>query len=490
MDERQPLLDPPHERHGRDHSNGKDHFVDFDPEGDQDNPLEWSKRYRWFIVLLLAFMAMTVTFTCIGIVPVAGAVVKDLEGHRDKSASVLLVTIWELGEAAGPLFIAPLSEIFGRWPTYNAANALFVVGILISVFSQSIDLLIFSRFLTGCAVATNVLNPAIVGDMFPSENRGSAMAAMMLAPLIGGAMGPTVAGGLAQATGWREVLWLAIGLAGVCELAFILFFRETYKPTILRRRAARLRRETGDDGYKTAFDREGTDSSTMTVLKAMARPAKVIYSSSLLQILSIWGALVFAMFYVFSTSLPDMLQDLYDFSPALTGVSFLTFSAGSICGIAICNFVSDWLYIKLEKKHGGRSYPEGRLPLSILGAFFTPLVMFLYGWSADRHWPVWVLLVSVVFVGLVVVTSIVPMMTYITDAFGLYSASALTAVLILRCLAGSFLPLAMPPLTNLVGIGWGFSIIAATLLATAPIPALVMRYGPRWRQRSNYTMEP
>lgn len=123
--------------------------------------------------------------------PVAGAVVKDLEGHRDKSASVLLVTIWELGEAAGPLFIAPLSEIFGRWPTYNAANALFVVGILISVFSQSIDLLIFSRFLTGCAVATNVLNPAIVGDMFPSENRGSAMAAMMLAPLIGGAMGPT-----------------------------------------------------------------------------------------------------------------------------------------------------------------------------------------------------------------------------------------------------------------------------------------------------------
>lgn len=116
--------------------------------------------------------------------------------------------------------------------------------------------------------------------------------------------------------------------------------------------------------------------------------------------------------------------------------------------------------------------------------------MFLYGWSADRHWPVWVLLVSVVFVGLVVVTSIVPMMTYITDAFGLYSASALTAVLILRCLAGSFLPLAMPPLTNLVGIGWGFSIIAATLLATAPIPALVMRYGPRWRQRSNYTMEP
>lgn len=60
MDERQPLLDPPNERHGRDHSNGKDRIVDFDPEGDPDNPLEWSGKYRWFIVLLLAFMAMTV----------------------------------------------------------------------------------------------------------------------------------------------------------------------------------------------------------------------------------------------------------------------------------------------------------------------------------------------------------------------------------------------------------------------------------------------
>ncbi len=104
---------------------------------------------------------------------------------------MLLVTIWELGEAAGPLFIAPLSEIFGRWPVYNAANILFIVGVLISVLSQDVELMIFSRFFTGCAVATNVLNPAIIGDMFSSDERGSPMSAVMLAPLIGGAVGPS-----------------------------------------------------------------------------------------------------------------------------------------------------------------------------------------------------------------------------------------------------------------------------------------------------------
>jgi hypothetical protein len=57
------------------------------------------------------------TFNCIGVVPVARKIVLDLEGKRSKSSSVLLVTIWELGEAAGPLIIAPLSE--GPLPTPN-----------------------------------------------------------------------------------------------------------------------------------------------------------------------------------------------------------------------------------------------------------------------------------------------------------------------------------------------------------------------------------
>lgn len=119
----------------------------------------------------------------------AGDVVKELKGHKDRSATVLFVTIWELGEATGPLFLAPLSEMYGRFVVYNVANCLFIVGIIITALSRDINLLIFSRFLTGCAVATNVLNPAIIGDMFPSETRGAAMSCVALAPLIGGALG-------------------------------------------------------------------------------------------------------------------------------------------------------------------------------------------------------------------------------------------------------------------------------------------------------------
>lgn len=328
--ERQPLLPSEAPAHYYDEDDSKQKIVEFDPTGDSDNPLDWPARFRWSVVLILAFMAFTVTFTCIGIVPMARDIVLDLEGQQDRSASVLFVTIWELGEAAGPLFIAPLSEVFGRYPVYNVCNVMLIGGILITALSQDVHLLIFSRFLTGCAVASNVLNPAIVGDIFPSTSRGAGMSALMLAPLVGGAVGPSVAGVLGERIGWRGVMWLALGLATATELIYLTLARETYKVTILRRRAARCRKETGDETFASRYDFDSSHS-IRSVMRSMFRPFEVIVGSVVLQMLSLWGAIVFSFFYIMSTTLPDMLEDIYGFDASLKGVAFLSF-----CKIPTC----------------------------------------------------------------------------------------------------------------------------------------------------------
>lgn len=288
-------------------------------------PEQWSLAYRWTICSLLCLMAFTVTFTCIGIVPVANLIVSDLNGgHSDRKASVILVTIWELGEAAGPLFIAPLSEMFGRYPVFNAANMLFICGIAITLWSESVQTLIFARFLTGCAVASNVLNPAIIGDIFPPESRGSAMSVVMLAPLIGGAVGPAVAGAIAESAGWRRIIWMALILAIVCEVAFLTIVRETYKVAILRNNHTKLLiDESGDENDAAAMKAAETKSKLWT---SITRPMSVLYSSVVLQMLSLHGSIVFTFFYVMSTTLPDILQTKYNFPPSLLGTSFLSFS--------------------------------------------------------------------------------------------------------------------------------------------------------------------
>jgi MFS family permease len=250
-----------------------------------------------------------------------------LAGEENKSASILLVTVWELGEAAGPLLIAPLSEVFGRYPVFNVANMIFILGTILAASSPTVNLFIFARFLTGLAVAANVLNPAIIGDIYPSESRGSGMSLIMIAPLLGGAIGPAIGGAIAETLGWRNILRMSALLAIVCELFFFFLLRETYKVRILQDKAARLREETKDESLKCAWDDEnGSGRWWLELRTSITRPVVVMLSSSVLKIVSLFGALVFSFYYIIATTLPGMLHDIYHFSPALTGSSFLSFS--------------------------------------------------------------------------------------------------------------------------------------------------------------------
>lgn len=137
----------------------------------------------------------------------------------------------------------------------------------------------------------------------------------------------------------------------------------------------------------------------------------------------------------------------------------------------------------------GVAKPEYRMPLLIASSFLLPFSVLLLGWTAENRWPVVILLIEVGLLGFSLLIGTVPLMAYVVDTFGLYSASALTAVLVARCLMSTFLPLIVGPLTDALGYGWGFTILAATCLTTAPIPIFVMRYGQVWRQWSSYTKD-
>ena len=118
-----------------------------------------------------------------------------------------------------------------------------------------------------------------------------------------------------------------------------------------------------------------------------------------------------------------------------------------------------------------------------------PPVVALYGWIPAAHWPVHVLLLAVALLGVVLLMTSIALSSYVVDAFGIYSASAMTIVLIARCLGGTLLPLAIPPLTRALGFGYGFLVLGAIFVVLIPLPVAVMRYGRQWRQKSVYTKD-
>lgn len=154
------------------------------------------------------------------------------------------------------------------------------------------------------------------------------MSLVMFAPLLGGAIGPAISGAIAETLGWRKILWICAAVAVICEIFFITLLRETYKVPILQRRAARLRKETKDQSLKCACESEKADMMVgwAALRTAITRPVTVMLDSSVLQIMSFYGGMVFSLYYVVATTLPDMLREIYSFSPAMIGASFLSFS--------------------------------------------------------------------------------------------------------------------------------------------------------------------
>lgn len=155
----------------------------------------------------------------------------------------------------------------------------------------------------------------------------------------------------------------------------------------------------------------------------------------------------------------------------------------------VCNVFLDKIYIRLRNKHKGVGQPEYRLPLIIVGSILFPISIALYGWSTQLHLHVAVLLLAVILLGCFLMLSFLPLMAYVVDAFGIYSASSVTAVIVTRCLMGTFLPLAVIPLIGRFGYGLGFTVLASISAATIPIPVLVFKFGYKWRQLSKYTRE-
>ncbi|CAK7262696.1 hypothetical protein SEPCBS119000_000115 [Sporothrix epigloea] len=506
---------------------------------DPRNPQNWPSTFRWLIVCLLAFMAFTVTFTCISVVPFAGRIVDDLDGNKKRGdgkvgvglASALLVTIWETGEAAGPLAVAPLSETasWGRARVLRAASGLFALATALTALAPNTTLLIIARGLTGVAVSTNVLNPAIIGDMFSPDQRGAAMSLIQLAPLIGGAIGPAIGGALADVWGWRSVLWFSTGLSVVCHLLVWTAFHETYAPAILsagrRRQQQEAREELPDsqtkqtavatyaslpcssssssstseaDATETAVTTSPSSSGLRHIWDAVLRPAALVTDSLVLLLLALYGAAIFSHFYVMSVSLPDILQVRYGLSSAATGTMFLVFSIGALVSVIICGRCLDPVYRYLTRTRGHLSpvdgvtrvgRPEFKLPLCMACGLLVPLTITAYGWSAELVLPLPCLLLAEGLLGATMTLTFIPLAAYVVDAFGLYAASAITCVMIMRCLFSTFLPLTVAPLVAALGYGWGFTVLAGICLIGTPVPFAVFVYGERWRQLSRYTRD-
>jgi len=371
----------------------------------------------------------------------------------NESLGTFTVSVYILGFAAGPLLWAPLSEMFGRAMVFNITNAGFVAFNIGCGFANSISSLIVLRFFGGfCGSACLALGGGVIADMIAPDQRGKATSIWSIGPLMGPVVGPICGGFMSERIGWRWIFYVLSIAGGVVSIGTFIFLYETNPVVILKRKAARLRKETGNQRLRSALETNVTGGQLLIL--SLKRPFKLLFISPIVLSLSILMGVNYAYLYLCFTTFPLVFQQVYHFNEGVSGLAYLGLGIGSMCGLALIAKYSDKIVVNMTKKHGVRK-PEYRLPLMILAHLLIPIGLLWYGWSADKHvhWYsvhlFWsncriVPIIGSGFFSAGVLGTFMPISTYLIDAFQLYAASALAANAVLRSLMGALLPLAGP----------------------------------------------
>jgi hypothetical protein len=148
-------------------------IVDWDGLSDPENPQNWPKSKKWRLVFCLSLITLITPLASSFFAPGVPQVLATFHESSNVIAG-LVVSIYILGFAIGPLIIAPMSELYGRYIVYNVCHAFFIVFTICCAVSNSMGMLIAFRLLAGCAgSAPLTLGGGTIADLFPPEGETS-----------------------------------------------------------------------------------------------------------------------------------------------------------------------------------------------------------------------------------------------------------------------------------------------------------------------------
>jgi len=464
--------------------------VKWDGEKDPMNPRYGrSLMHKWAIVLIMASSALCVTCTSSLYTLTYDQIT--VEFHCSREVATLGLALFVAGLGLGPMVLSPLSEFYGRRPIYIWSYLFFVIWVIPCAVAKNIGTMLVSRFFDGLAGSAFLsVAGGTVGDMFIKSELSLPMMVYTASPFIGPEVGPLIGGFINQYTDWRWSFYVLLIWAGVQLLLIIFFVPETYHPVLLRQKAQRLRRDTGEQRWIAPIERMNR-SIVMTVVWSCVRPFQLLFFEPMCLLLCLLSAILLGILYLFFGAFPLVFGKNHGFTLSQIGLTFLGLFVGMVAGIA-----SDPLwrrnYMRLVKNYSketgreGASEPEFRLPPTIVGAWIVPIALFGFAWTS-YPWVHWI--VPIIFSGLFGLGNIFVfsgVFTFLVDCYPLYAASALAANSFARSSFAAAFPLFGVQMYNTLGYQWAGSLLAFLALAMAPFPYLFFRYGKRLRGQSRF----
>ncbi|KAK3949499.1 major facilitator superfamily domain-containing protein [Pseudoneurospora amorphoporcata] len=493
--------------------------VMWDGPDDVQHPRNWTPVRKWRNVLLISIQATLSPMASV-VLAVGGQAVADDFGLTDEYTPTLPTALFVLGFGLGPLYLAPLSELYGRRAVYLSCFAMFTVFNICCAVSPNIAALTVFRLLAGMAGSAGPsIGGGTIGDMYSPERRGRAQALYSFGPTGGSAIGGVVGGFILRGTGsWRWLAWIMAMASGLTSLASVFLLHETYAPFLLRKKAAALTKSGVPCVHVQAPgpvpDRGSCCSDLAVVLRTMTRAAMMLFTSPVCTAMSLYMAVIYGILYLHMVTLPllfsaESLYGLpsYRWPEALTGLSYLGVGLGSVAGALLSAALVNRTYASMKARHGATSRhahgdagaggggahpnsedmddrtPEYRMPFMQVGALIVPAGLLIFALTAGKdnvHWMVPLVGAAVFSTGMLM--TYISVTTYMVDSFETYAASALAAVTVSRSVLGCIFAFVGNGLYRRLGYEWGTLLLFFLCLVITPLPTVFYYWGPRLRK--------
>ncbi|KAF8864616.1 MFS general substrate transporter [Acephala macrosclerotiorum] len=459
--------------------------VDWDGPDDKTNPRNWGNLYKAWITFQLGMLALAASLGSSIIAPAETKVARYVGVSRE--VSVLTVSLYVLGFALGPSIWAPVSEIWGR--RWSMLPAVFVLGLfsIATAVGKNAETIFITRFFAGVFGSAPVSNaPAALGDLYEPKARGTAVIFYAVAVVGGPTLGPIIGSALVvnKHLGWRWTEYIeAIWTFAVFTLA-LFAMPEMYAPVLLKQKAQRLRKETGDQSWHHSQEDIKITPKTI-VTKHFSRPIVMLTTEPMVTAIAIYASFVYALLYLTLEVFPIVFEEERGWPPVVGSLPFLGLFLG-VCSAVVINLANQPRYARIMDAAKGKPVPEARLAPMAVGGFLFAIGLFWFGWTANPKisWISPVFAAGFIGAGFNVIFQ--QCINFLVDTYGLYAASAVSANTLLRSFMGAAFPLIAMPLFHNLGVGPAMSILGAIATIAIPVPFIFMKYGLALRRKSKF----
>ena len=210
--------------------------------------------------------------------------------------------------------------------------------------------------------------------------------------------------------------------------------------------------------------------------------------------LLVGGGLAVACFYAISTGVSTVFSSGYGFDELHVSLMFLPVGGGSLVSTFTTGKLVDWNYRRHAKKLGfpvqknrqtdlsdfpiERARVELTLPILLIGA----AAVIGYGWMMDHHISLAGPIVMLFILGYTIIGGYQCLNVLMVDLFPKQAAAATAASNVVRCLLGAAASAAITPMSDAIGNGWAYTILALLFVSCTLGPAASMKYGIKWRK--------